>query len=115
MSNGDAYVRVPGPGRYAVTLTNDGRLTIEGAEHNSYVADFYSPEVDALALSTALVAAIWRKFRLLDAFDAFNERSNTLHQITQAIRQAEHIAQSVMRSKSELIDVEGHEAAQALR
>ena len=115
MSNGDAYVRVPCPGRFTVTLTHDGRLTLEAAEHNTYVADFYSPEVDALALSTALVAAIWRKFRLLDAFDAFNERSNTLHQITEAIRQAEHIAQSVMRSKAELIDGEGTATAQALR
>ncbi len=108
---GKAYVRLPGPGRFRVTLETNGHLSIDELDPNSYVSDFYSPEVDALALSSCLVAVIWRKFQLLDSMSALNaERSNTRYQLANAIKQAEHIAKSTMRTRTELVD--GRDAQQ---
>jgi len=109
---GKAYVRLPGPGRFRVTLETNGHLSIDELEPDSYVGEYYSPEVDALALASCLVGAIWRKFQLLDSVSALNaERSNTRYQLGKAIKQAQHIAQSTMRTKPELVD--GREAPTA--
>lgn len=102
---GKAYVRLPGPGRFRVTLETNGHLSIDELEEESYVGEYYSLEVDALALSSCLVASIWRKFQLLDSMSALNaERSNTRYQLACAIKQAEHIAKSTMRTRTELVD-----------
>ncbi len=102
---GKAYVRLPGPGRYRVTLETNGHLSIDELEPNSYVGEYYSLEVDALALASCLVGAIWQKFQVLDSVSAHTaEGSNTRYQLGNAIKQAQHIAQSTMRTKTELID-----------
>lgn len=102
---GSAYCRIPGPGHFRVTLGETGRLMIYEIEPDRFVPDFYSAEVDALALATCLVGAIWRKFQMLDALSALNsERSNSRYQLGEAIKQAQHIAQSTMRTKVELVD-----------
>ena len=102
---GKAYIRLPGPGGYRVTLETNGHLSIDELESDSYVRDYHSLEVDALALASCLVGAIWRKFQVLDSVSAHTaEGSNTRYQLANAIKQAEHIAKSTMRTRTELVD-----------
>ena len=106
---GKAYVRLPGIGRFRVTLETSGHLSIEELHDESYVADYQSPDVDALALAACLVEAVWRKYELLESISAFNgERSETRFQLGSAIKQAHRIATGAMRAKTELTD--GHDA-----
>lgn len=102
---GSAYCRIPRPGHFRVTLDETGRLLIYEFEPDRFVPDFYSAEVDALALATCLVGATWRKFQMLDALSALNsDCSNSRYQLGEAIKHAQHIAQSTMRTKVELVD-----------
>lgn len=104
-SAGSAYCRIHRPGHFRVTLGETGRLLIYEIEPDRFVPDFYSAEVDALALATCLVGAIWRKFQMLDALSALNsDCSNSRYQLGEAIKQAQHIAQSTMRTKVEFVD-----------
>ena len=106
---GKAYVRLPGIGRFRVTLETNGHLSIDELHDESYVADYQSPDVDALALAACLVEAVWRKYELLESISAFNgERSETRFQLGSAIKQAHRIATGAMRAKTELTD--GHDA-----
>ena len=86
------------------TIPPVGHLSLQDLEDGTYVRHFYSPEVDALALATCLVGAVWRKFRLLDGLSALNEHSNPSFQLGNAIQIAEHISQSAMRTKREMVD-----------
>lgn len=86
------------------TIPPYGHVSIYDLEEGSWVRHFYSPEVDALALSTALVGALWRKRCLLEGTSDARKESNTDYQLGMAIRQSEQIAQSAMRTKRELID-----------
>ena len=79
-------------------------LSLQDLEDGTYVRHFYSPEVDALAIATALLGPLWRRYRLLDGMDSLSEHSNVSFQLGEAIQLAEHIAVSAMRTKRELID-----------
>lgn len=106
---GKAYVRLPGIGRFRVTLETNGHLSVDELHDESYVAEYQSPDVDALALAACLVEAVWRKYELLESISAFNgERSETRFQLGSAIKQAHRIATGAMRAKTELAD--GHDA-----
>ena len=97
-------LRGGGAGDFTGSIPPVGHLALQDLEDETYVRNFYSPEVDALALATCLVGTVWRKFRLLDGLSALNEHSNTTFQLGKPIQIAEHIAQSAMRTKRELID-----------
>lgn len=105
LKSGAVYCSLPGAGRFRVTLEETGRLTVDEMEPMSFVSEIYSAEVDALALATCVVGAVWRKYQVLDALSALNsERSNTRHQLAEAIKQAQQLARSAMYTKGEWID-----------
>ena len=97
---GRAYVCMPHPGMYLTCLHPDGMISTDPIDAATpYVEGFDSAEVDALAIATMLVATLWRRHSLLNSLAAFNEHSNSRHQMNEAIRQANHIAQTLMRNR----------------
>lgn len=99
---GDAYLRVPGPGEFHVSLTMDGHLSIVPDE--SRIKDYQILELEALAHAFLLIGTLWRKFQLLDSVAAHTgEGSNTRYQLGVAIKQAEHIAASATRTRIEML------------
>ena len=103
-SRDPAYVRLPCPGKFQVTLTMEGHLSVVPDDH--VVKDYYRMELEALAHASCLVGRVWKRFELLDDMSiGTDHRSNTRYQLSEAIKQVEHIAMSAIRTKLETIDI----------
>ena len=102
-STGTAYVRLPGPGRFRVSLGLNGDLSV--TPDRSAINDYYTLELEALAHASCLVGRIWQRFKLLDEMSVHTGLgSNTRFQLGETIQQVHHIATSAIRTKMEAIE-----------
>ena len=102
--SGSVYVRLDHPGLYRTLYESNGRLSTLEINDSCLVNEAESAEADAVALATMLVATLWRNHRLLDQVKAFNEFSNNRFQMDEAIRQANQLAETLIRNRQDRRD-----------
>ena len=99
--SGSVYVRLDHPGLYRTLYESNGRLSTVEIDDSCLAGEAESAEADAVALAAMLVATLWRNHRLLDQVKAFNEFSNNRFQMDEAIRQANHLAETLIRNRQD--------------
>ena len=99
--SGSVYVRLDHPGLYRTLYESSGRLSTVEVDDSCLVGEAESAEADSVALATMLVATLWRNYRLLDQVKAFNEFGSNRFQMDEAIRQANHLAETIIRNRQD--------------
>ena len=97
--SGSVYVRFDHPGLYRTIYESNGLLTTIEVDDSYLAGEAESAEADAVALAAMLVATLWRNHRLLDQVKAFSEFSNNRFQMDEAIRQANDLAETLIRTR----------------